>query len=67
MGRAKPCAPTPPKPSSLCVLMYTSGSTGDPKGVMLQVCTQESSLRHPAPPTHPTPCAAASASSLSSS
>jgi len=36
MGRAKPCAPTPPKPDSLCVLMYTSGSTGDPKGVMIQ-------------------------------
>jgi len=36
MGRRTPCAPTPPKPSSLCVLMYTSGSTGDPKGVMIQ-------------------------------
>ena len=36
MGRATPCAPNPPKPDSLCVLMYTSGSTGDPKGVMIQ-------------------------------
>ena len=36
MGWATPCAPSPPKPDSLCVLMYTSGSTGDPKGVMIQ-------------------------------
>lgn len=27
--------PTPPQPSSLAMLQYTSGTTGDPKGVML--------------------------------
>ncbi|CAG8571996.1 4706_t:CDS:2, partial [Dentiscutata heterogama] len=35
LGKEHHAEPIPPKPDDLCCIMYTSGSTGNPKGVLL--------------------------------
>lgn len=35
LGRTNPADAVPPKPTDLCTIMFTSGTSGKPKGVML--------------------------------
>lgn len=34
-GKVNPCQPCPPQANDICTIMYTSGTSGQPKGVML--------------------------------
>ncbi|CAM8927464.1 unnamed protein product [Rhodiola kirilowii] len=41
LGKENPTEPSPPQPFNICTIMYTSGTSGDPKGVVI---THESAV-----------------------
>ena len=47
LGRKHPAEPIPPKPQDLCTIMYTSGTTGNPK--VLASCLAPPSTFHYCP------------------
>ena len=45
LGRKSPASARPPKPDDLCTVMYTSGTTGDPKVEVYSACCQGNTLQ----------------------
>jgi hypothetical protein len=56
LGRASPADAVPPSPDDYCTIMYTSGTTGDPK-VPTRLCTRHLHLAQPAGPQGAVPLA----------
>lgn len=44
MGRKSPSPAIPPKPEDLCTIMYTSGTTGNPKVSAQALYSQKQSM-----------------------